>query len=154
MPEGAGDVLSFVSEVRFDPAMLEKLAGLHEKIRATFARIGASAKLGATAATADAVRACIAELHELNRLESLRLYPVIARQLGTQPGAMAEFTKLRLSVYGVGRKFLRVLEGAVSGVEGVIGAADLCLAATLLERYIGEKQAKLYPLYCAAPRDA
>ena len=136
-----------VPERRFDPELLGQLDAAHERIRARFGLVREASRLGAPAATADAVRACIDELHDLHRLEMVRFYPIIARQLAGQQNAMDSFTKLRLTVAGESRKFLRVLEnGLVRGLEGVIGAADVCFAGLLLEHYVADKRALLYPL--------
>ena len=144
-----------VQELRFDPGLIAQLDAAHDSIRMRFGVVREASKLGAPEATADAVRACIDEIHELHKLEALRFYPVIARQLEGQRSAMDAFTKLRLTVSGESRKFLRVLENALTrGLEGVIGAADVCFAGLLLEHYFADKRALLYPMYQKADPSA
>lgn len=142
-------------EPDFDPELLGQLDAAHERIRARFGLVREASRRGAPEVTADAVRACIEEVRALHRLEMLRFYPIIANRLAGQRSAMEAFTKLRLTVGGESRKFLRVLEnGLARGLEGVIGAADVCFAGLLLEHYVADKRALLYPLYRQADPDA
>ena len=90
-------------------------------------------------------------MHALHRIEALQLYPAISRLLGADADSLVSFTRLRLEVNGLGRRFLRIVESALAaGTEGVMGTTDARLAAALLQRYADQKRRRVYPLYSAA----
>ena len=150
--QGATDEpITWTSQVAYDPGLVERLVAANDRLRAAFARVVESWQ-GAPDDVAAAAQLCAHELHALNRLEALRLYPAIARQFAAQPAALEAFTKRRLAVYGHGRKLLRFLEAAVA--RRSIDAGELRAAVEFLQRYVAEKQAQLYTLYLAIGKTA
>ena len=143
--------ITWTSQVAYDPGLIERLVAANDRLRAAFARL-VDAWPGADEAVAAAAGHCAHELHALNRVEALRLYPVIARQFAAQPEALEAFTKRRLAVYGHGRKLLRFLEGATA--RHAADSGELRAAVEFLGRYVAEKQSQLYPLYLAIGKGA
>ena len=149
---GANDEpITWTSHVAYDPGLIERLVAANDRLRAAFARV-VDAGRGTPEELSDAARHCQHELHALNRIEALRLYPVIARQFATQPEALDAFTKRRLTVYGHGRKVLRFLEGVVA--RRCVDAGELRSSIEFLQRYVAGKQAQLYTLYLAIGKGA
>jgi hypothetical protein len=149
---GANDEpITWTSQVAFDPGLIERLVASNDRLRAAFARV-VEAWQGAPDHVVAAAERCAHELHALNRVEALRLYPVIARQFAGKPAALDAFTRRRLAVYGHGRKLLRFLEAAIAGRR--VDAGELRAAVEVLGRYVAEKQAQLYTLYLALGKGA
>ena len=148
---GHEEPIGLTSQVQFDPGLIERLVAANDRLRAAFARV-VEAWQSADGELAAAAAHCAHELHALNRIEAMRLYPVIARRYAAQPAALDAFTRRRLAVYGHGRKLLRFLEGTAA--RGSADTAGMRAAVGFLGRYVAEKQAQVYTAYLALGKRA
>ena len=143
--------ITWTTPLSHDPELPDRLKRAHAELMLTADLLAEAAERHATGAVADAARSCAEQMHALNRLEALRLYPVIALRYESDPAGFSAFTRARLEVNILGRRFLRLVESCLAdGIEGALGVSDARLAIALLRRYVEEKQARVYPPYAPA----
>jgi len=149
-PPQNSEALSWSTPIAYEPDLPDRLVLAHRELTVTLELLAEAAGLSVASAVADAARSCVQQMHALHRLEAMRLYPLIARRQDLDVAGMSAFTRARLEAAGMGRRVLRVLESALEpGAEGALGAADVRFAMVLLQRYVQDKEARLYPLYRA-----
>jgi hypothetical protein len=150
-PPPMAEPLSWSTPVAYEPDLPDRLTLAHRELTVTLELLAEAAGLSVAAAVAEAARSFVQQMHALHRLEARRLYPIIARRKDLDADGMTSFTRTRLEIAGMGRRVLRVLESALEpGSEGALGAADVRFAMVLLQRYVQDKEARLFPLYRAA----
>ena len=142
--------ITWTTPLSHDPDLPDRLRRAHAELLLTADLLVEAAERRACGAVADAARSCVEQMHALNRLEALRLYPAIALRYESDPAGFSVFTRARLEVNILGRRFLRLIESCLAeGIEGALGVSDAHLAIALLRRYVQEKQARVYPPYAA-----
>jgi hypothetical protein len=145
-PVGAA-ALDWNTKVPFDTSLVGHLVAQYRELNAQFE--GLIYKLESDPAGAGhAVRECAEALHKLRHEESLRLYPVIARGLSSDPITRRLFWQSRLVMLGLARRVFRrfdELARAIRSKTEVATAADH--AAKALAEYRRRNEAEMYPLY-------
>lgn len=143
--------LNFSTPIPHDPDLPHRLRRAHRELGLTLDVLATVVERGAAAAVVEAARSCLDQMHALHRLEAVRLYPRIASRRDLPAADAMAFTQARHEASGLGRRFMRIMESALApGAEGAIGASDVHLAATLLQRYKQLKEERLYQLYRGA----
>jgi hypothetical protein len=139
--------LDWNTKVPFDPALVGHLVGRYRELNAQFE--GLVYRLESDPISAEhAVRECAESLHKLRHEESLRLYPVIARGLSSDPITRRLFWQSRLVMLGLARRVFRrfdELARAIRSKTELANAADH--AAKGLAEYRRRNEAEMYPLY-------
>ena len=88
------------------------------------------------------------KLREIQRLEALRLYPVLAHQAATNSNSAATVAYLRLRAHTLSRRFLRLCESLMVNCRArSLKEPDLVEAGTALDNYISAKELQLYQAY-------
>lgn len=143
----SGAALNWNTKVQFDPALVGHLIGQYRELNERFEELVAQLEGDAQACEAK-VRDCAETLHRLRHEESLRLYPVVARGLSSDPITRRLFWQSRLVMLGLARRVFRrfdELARAIRGRSEVTVAADH--AAKALAEYRRRNEAEMYPLY-------
>ena len=142
-----GNALNWNTKVQFDPALVGQLVAQYRALNERFDALGG--KLEGDAHTAEAqVRECADELHRLRHTEALRLYPVIARGLSSDPITRRLFWQSRLVMLGHARRVLRRFEELARAIRlriEIPAAADH--VAKALAEYRKRNETEMYPLY-------
>ena len=101
----------------------------------------------------DVSDAVLVRMHKLRHVESLKLYPVIARGLSPDPIARRLFWQSRLVTLGLARRVLRRLDELARAVRtrSEVAAAAEHAANALLE-YRRRNESTMFPLYTAVGR--
>jgi hypothetical protein len=147
-PSGpSGIAPTWNTPVQFDASLVSRLVAQHRELHARFATI--AGQLDEDPENAQrAVRDCANRLHDLRRIEALRLYPVIAHWFAPDPAARRLASQSRLAMSGLVRHVLRLFDeliGAIrNGVE-VPAAADR--VAEALTEYRRRNEGEIYPMY-------
>jgi hypothetical protein len=151
-PEGLA--LTWNTPVQFDPSLVLDLVAQYDDLSGRFDML--KARLDADPSLAErATLECADRLHRLRHTESLKLYPVIARALSTDPIARRLFWQSRLVTLGLARRVLRrfdELARAIRVRNDVPAAAEH--VANALAEYRRRNEATMYPLYNAVGRNA
>jgi len=144
-PEGGA--LNWNTKVQFDAALVGQLVAQYRALNERFEAL--SGKLeGDTNSAEGAVRECADELHKLRHIEALRLYPVIARGLSSDPITRRLFWQSRLVMLGHARRLLRRFEELARAIRlrTEIPAAAGHVSKALAE-YRKRNESEMYPLY-------
>lgn len=144
-PEGSA--LNWNTKVQFDAALVGQLVAQYRALNERFDALGAKLEGDPHAAEAE-VRECADELHKLRHTEALRLYPVIARGLSSDPITRRLFWQSRLVMLGHARRLLRRFEELARAIRlrTEIRAAADHVAKALVE-YRKRNETEMYPLY-------
>jgi len=143
----AGGALNWNTKVQFDASLVGQLITQYRQLNEAFEALGTQIELAPVAAEAK-LRECAETLHKLRHAESLRLYPVIARGLSSDPITRRLFWQSRLVMLGLARRVFRrfdELGRALRIKSEVAAAADH--AAKALAEYRRRNEAEMYPLY-------
>jgi hypothetical protein len=139
--------------VQFDPDLVTALVARYDELSARFAAL--VRRLGTLEPQAGerAVLECANHLHQLRHMESLKLYPVIARGLSPDPIARRLFWQSRLVTLGLARRALRRFDELARAVRS---RTEIDVAAghvgTALAEYRRRNESTMYPLYVAVGR--
>jgi len=142
-----GAALNWNTKVQFDASLVGQLIAQYRELNEKFEALGRQVESDAHAAEAR-LRECAEALHKLRHAESLRLYPVIARGLSSDPITRRLFWQSRLVMLGLARRVFRrfdELARAIRARSEVAAAADH--AAKALAEYRRRNEAEMYPLY-------
>ena len=142
-----GTAVALHSPLHFDANLVPHLIAEHRELNARFAAL--VSRFGADPDVVEkAVRDCAARFVELRRVESTRLYPVVARAIQSDDEALRQFGQLRLVMLGTARRALRLFEELAEAIRierDANAAADR--VAEALAEYWQRNQAQIYPLY-------
>lgn len=144
-PEGGA--LNWNTKVQFDPALVGQLVAQYRALNERFESLGSKLE-GDLHSAETAVRECADELHKLRHTEALRLYPVIARGLSSDPITRRLFWQSRLVMLGLARRVLRRFEELARAIRlrsEIPAAADH--VAKALAEYRKRNETEMYPLY-------
>ena len=144
-PEGAA--LNWNTKVQFDASLVGQLIAQYRELNERFETVVAQLDRDARAAETK-LRECAETLHKLRHAESLRLYPVIARGLSSDPITRRLFWQSRLVMLGLARRVFRrfdELGRAIRMRTEIAAAADHAVKA--LAEYRRRNEAEMYPLY-------
>jgi hypothetical protein len=144
-PEGAA--LNWNTKVQFDASLVGQLIAQYRELNEHFETVVAQLDRDARSAETK-LHACAETLHKLRHAESLRLYPVIARGLSSDPITRRLFWQSRLVMLGLARRVFRrfdELARAIRTRTEVAAAADHAVKA--LAEYRRRNEAEMYPLY-------
>jgi len=144
--------LTWNTPVQYVPNLLRSLITDYDDLNIRFDVLVRRVELDPALAER-AVLECADRLHKLRHVESLKLYPVIARGLSPDPIARRLFWQSRLVTLGLARRALRrfdELARAVRTRTEVAAAAEH--AATALLEYRRRNEATMFPLYTAVGR--
>jgi hypothetical protein len=135
------------TSVQFDATLVARLVAQHDELNARFAT--AVDQLDKDPETAErTVRECADQLHDLRRIEALRLYPVIARSFGPDPAAQQLASQSRLAMMGLVRRVLRLFDELVRAIRnGAEIPAAAHRVATALTEYRRRNEGEMYPMY-------
>ncbi|MBA8883420.1 hypothetical protein [Dokdonella fugitiva] len=141
---------------RHDPGLIEELRRANRGLMMSYSVALHAGRRGSFEAAALAISRCVRQLHEVQRTEALRLYPTIARRLADDVEGAATVTSLRREANALARHFMRLVEGLFSrGRPGMPPAALVDEARAVLQRYLDEKESRLYRFYAlTAPADS
>ncbi|MGH8042009.1 MAG: hypothetical protein ACREPN_08200 [Rudaea sp.] len=138
---------SWNTPVQFDPDLIAQLIVQHDELDARFLEM-AGTLVRDPAIAEFAVRDCAERLHKLRHVEALQLYPVIARQLSSDPIQRRLFWQSRLVMLGLARRVLRRYDELVRAVQtdkGIATAAGRVVSG--MAEYRQRNEATMYPLY-------
>jgi len=130
-----------------DSSLISQLERANVELRVLFFDAERACRDVAFDAAADALNRCMHQLREVQRVESLRLYPVLADQAGDSNSA-ATIAYLRLRAHTLARRFLRLCEELMVSCRGHSPREeDFAEAGTALDDYVNAKELQLYQAY-------
>jgi hypothetical protein len=142
------ETITWTTPIHHDRFLITQLQRANLELRTLFS-IGAQASRDLSfQPAADALNRCMQKLREVQRLEALRLYPVLAHQAAGDSNSAATVAYLRLRAHTLARRFLRLCENlmvkcrAGSPIQG-----DFVEAGSALDGYISAKELQLYQAY-------
>ncbi|MGN6518741.1 MAG: hypothetical protein ACTHK2_04870 [Dokdonella sp.] len=136
------------STLRHDPALVDELRRSNRELLMSYAVALHAGRRGSLGAAALANARCARQLHDVQRTEALRLYPTIARRMADDPEGAATVTSLRREANALARHFLRLTEGLFSRARpGMPPDSIVDEARAVLQRYLDEKETRLYRFY-------
>jgi hypothetical protein len=131
-----------------DLSLITRLERANFELRTLFFDAEKACRNFAFDAAADALNRCMHKLREVQRVESLRLHPVLADQAGDSNSA-ATIAYLRLRVHTLARRFLRLCEQLMMNCRAHSPQPEhFAEASKALDDYINAKELQLYQAYC------
>ena len=146
---------TWTTPVRHDPFLIAQLQRANFELRTVFSIAEQASRELKFASAADALNRCMQKLREIQRLEALRLYPVLAHQAASDSNSAATVAYLRLRAHTLSRRFLRLCESLIaSGRARSLGETEFAEASTALDNYISAKELQIYQAYSATAESA
>jgi hypothetical protein len=134
--------------LRHEAGLLDQLRSANQELLMSFRVALHAGRRGLFDAAALAISRCTQQLHAVQRLEALRLYPPISRRMSEDPETAAMVTSLRREANGLARRFMRLTEGLFTPLRpGMPSDAVVSEAESVLRRYLVEKESRLYRFY-------
>ena len=142
--------------LRHDPGLIDELRRANRELMMSYSVALHAGRRGSFEAAALAITRCARQLHDVQRTEALRLYPTIARRTVDDPDGAAAVASLRREANALARHFIRLVEGLFSRARpGMPPEPLLDEARGVLQRYLDEKESRLYRFYAlTAPADS
>jgi len=139
---------TWTTPIRHDPFLVPQLQRANFELRTLFSIAEHASRESQFSSAADALSQCMQKLREIQRLEALRLYPVLAHQAATNSNSAATVAYLRLRAHTLSRRFLRLCESLMVNCRArSLKEPDLVEAGTALDNYISAKELQLYQAY-------
>jgi hypothetical protein len=139
---------TWTTPIRHDRFLIAQLQRSNLELRALFSIAAQGSRDSQFESAADALSQCMQKLREVQRLEALRLYPVLAYQAGGNSNSAATIAYLRLRAHTQARRFLRLCEGLmVTCRSHSPKGEDFAEAGSALDNYISAKELQLYQAY-------
>ena len=147
-PSGpSGMAPTWNTPVQFDASLVASLVAQHDDLHARFATVVDQLDKDPDAAER-AVRDCANQLHDLRRIEALRLYPVIACWFAPDPAARRLASQSRLVMLVLVRHVLRLFDGLTHAIRN---GAEIPVAADRVAKALAEyrrrNEGEIYPMY-------
>lgn len=145
---------TWTTPIRHDPFLIGQLQRANLELRTLFAIAAEASESTSFDAAADALLNCMAKLREVQRVEALRLYPVLTHQASGNANASATVAYLRLRTHTLARRFLRLSENLAAACRARrrVDAPAFAEARSALDGYIEAKELQLYEAYVATAR--
>jgi hypothetical protein len=132
---------------QYDSSLVTQLERANVELRTLFFDAERACREFAFDAAADALSRCMHKLREVQRIESVRLYPVLADQAGDSSTA-ATIAYLRLRAHTLARRFLRFCESLMVSCRAHSPQQEqFAEAAAALNDYVNTKELQLYQAY-------
>jgi hypothetical protein len=146
---------TWTTPIRHDTFLIAQLQRANLELRMLFSIAAQGSRESSFDAAADALTQCMQKLREVQRLEALRLYPVLAHQASSNSNSAATVAYMRLRVHTLSRRFLRLCESLIASSRAKsLRTTDLTEAGTALDTYISAKELQIYQAYSAAAESA
>ena len=144
---------TWTTPIRHDHFLIAQLQRANLELRTLFSIAAQACNDASFDAAAEALGKCMHKLREVQRLEALRLYPVLAHQASDDANAGASVAYLRLRTHTLARRFLRLTETLVAACRVRRPAvSDFVEAKSALDNYINTKELQLYEAYAQTAR--
>jgi hypothetical protein len=142
---------TWTTPIRHDKFLVGQLQRANLELRTLFSIAAQACSDASFDAAANALTNCMSKLRDVQRVEALRLYPILAHQAGSDSNAGATVAYLRLRTHTLARRFLRLGETLVASCRARKPAiADFVEAKSALDGYISVKETQLYEAYAAS----
>ena len=139
---------TWTTPIRHDPFLIGQLQRSNLELRALFAIAAQGSCDSRFDPAADALCQCMQKLRDVQRLEALRLYPVLAHHAASDSNSAATVAYLRLRAHTLSRRFLRLCESLMVACRAHSpDQADFAEANAALDAYISSKELQLYQAY-------
>jgi hypothetical protein len=139
---------TWTTPVRHDPFLIAQLQRANFELRTLFSIAEQASRELKFDSAANAMSQCVQKLRDVQRLEALRLYPVLAHQAASDSNSAATVAYLRLRAHTLSRRFLRLCESLMaSSRDRSLREAELAEAGTALDNYISAKELQIYQAY-------
>jgi hypothetical protein len=146
---------TWTTPIRHDPFLIAQLQRANLELRTLFSIAAQGSRESSFDAAAGALNQCMQKLREIQRLEALRLYPVLAHQASGDSNSAATVAYLRLRAHTLSRRFLRLCESLIaSSRDRSLRETDLAEAGTALDNYISAKELQIYQAYSSTAESA
>ena len=142
------EAFTWTTPIRHDPFLIGQLQRANLELRTLFS-IGAQASRdNQFDSAADVLSQCMQKLRDVQRLEALRLYPVLAYQASRDSNSAATVAYLRLRAHTLARRFLRLCESLMTTCRAhSLHDASFAEAGVALDQYVSAKELQLYQAY-------
>ena len=142
------EAFTWTTPIRHDPVLVGQLQRANLELRTLFSIAAQAGRDNLFDAAADALAQCMQKLREVQRLEALRLYPVLAHQAASDSNSAATVAYLRLRAHTLSRRFLRLCESLMISYRAHAPKdADIAEAAAALDTYVSAKELQIYQAY-------
>lgn len=139
---------TWTTPIRHDPFLIAQLQRANLELRALFSIAAQVSRDLQFESAADALSQCMQKLREVQRLEALRLYPVLAHQAAGNSNSAATVAYLRLRAHTLSRRFLRLCEHLMVTCRAHSPKdSDFAEAGSALDNYVSAKELQLYQAY-------
>ena len=149
---------TWTTPIRHDPFLIAQLQRANLELRTLFSIAAQASRDAAYETAADALGQCMQKLREVQRLEALRLYPVLAHQAAGDSNSAATVAYLRLRAHTLSRRFLRLCETLIVTCRAhTLREGGFAEAGRALDDYVNAKELQLYQAYAFtqnSPRQA
>lgn len=133
---------------RHDPFLIAQLQRANLELRTLFSIAAQACRDASFESAADALNRCMQKLRDVQRLEALRLYPVLAHQASGNSNSAATVAYLRLRAHTLARRFLRLCENLMVACRAHSpDPENFSEAGAALDAYISAKELQLYEAY-------
>jgi len=139
---------TWTTPIRHDRFLIPQLQRANFELRTLFSIADHASRDLQFDSAADALGQCVQKLREVQRLEALRLYPVLAHQAESDPNSAATIAYLRLRAHTLARRFLRLCESLMASTRArLLQETELVEAGSALDNYISAKELQIYQAY-------
>ncbi|HET6603345.1 MAG TPA: hypothetical protein VFG21_03900 [Xanthomonadaceae bacterium] len=141
------NALDWSTPLGYDHTLVPRLEAMHRGIADALGVLVQARRPVDPAPAHAAVARCIAAMRTLQRIESLRLYPVLDRRIAADEAARAATSAARLELAALTRRALRILEESSGDASVTPTRAGLMLARALLLRALERKRQVVFPRF-------
>lgn len=143
----AQDAAARQPPLKFEPTLLPRLRAAHAALNARFGEIAAAIDRD-PAATARMIEECARQFTAIRHIETIWVYPMLARAVESDSGARAQLAELRLIGLILARRMLRCFDDSQQALRvGVYVAEAVAQVTAALARYSRHSDNAIYPLY-------
>ena len=139
---------TWTTPIRHDPFLITQLQRANLELRTLFSIAAQASRTHSPEPAADALSQCMQKLRDVQRLEALRLYPVLAHHASGDSNSAATVAYLRLRAHTLSRRFLRLCESLmISCRSHTSEEREFADAGKALDDYVNAKELQLYQAY-------
>lgn len=133
--------------LKFEPVLVPKLRAAHATLNKRFAGLLGTIEHDPQA-TVSAIDECARQFTAMRHIETVWLYPMLAKVVDSDAGARGSLSELRLVGLILARRATRTFDDLLQAVRAEVLVADAAArVSAALARYSAHSEQSVYPLY-------
>jgi hypothetical protein len=135
------------AQLKYEAMLVPRLRAAHAALNKRFGELIDAIERD-PAATAGVIEECARQFSAVRHIETIWLYPLLARAVESDPGARGQLMELRLVGLMLARRVQRYFDDLLQAVRAEVFVADTAAyVSATLARYSRHSEHSVYPLY-------